>query len=96
MGKSPGPAPKGGRSARARLASGCFARVGQLTPSGSRLGLIPSLRARPTRGTSLRSMLFLYGVSLLYQVKKSDLCRQADRLMIHSDRDLSREGPKGP
>ena len=43
----------------------------QLTPSGSRLGLIPSLRARPTRGTSLRSMLFLYGVLILYHEQKS-------------------------
>ena len=56
-----------------RLARVCALSSGgcQLTPSGSRLGLTPSLRARPTRGTSLRSMLFFYGGLILYHEKMS-------------------------
>ena len=42
--------------------------VRRLTPSGSRLGFIPSLRARASRGTSLCVVFFLFLVLLVFRV----------------------------
>ena len=50
------PAPEGGKVFVAPVGVRDSAHVGRLTPSGSRLGSIPSLRARATRGTSLCSL----------------------------------------
>ena len=47
------PAPEGGKALVAPVGVRDSAHVGRLTPSRSRLGSIPSLRARASRGTSL-------------------------------------------
>ena len=65
--RRPCPRPREGRPSWTRLAPGILTMLGRLTPSGSRLGSFPSLRARAIRGTSLCSLrlLALRGVGRL-------------------------------
>ena len=80
-----------------RLARVCAVSSGvcQLTPSGSRLGLTPSLRAWPNRGTSLCSMFLLYGVLLAYHAKVLCFNLKAGS-SLPALLEVSREGPLGP
>ena len=62
------PAPERGKVSTRPGGVRDFPRAGRLTPSGSRLGFIPSLRARAPRGTSLCVTSFLFHGLLVFCV----------------------------
>ena len=62
------PAPEGGKVSACPGGVRGSACAGRLTPSGSRLGFIPSLRARASRGTSLCFVFLLFRVLVVFRV----------------------------
>ena len=86
------PAPEGGKAFVDPVGVRDSAHVGQLTPLRSRLGSIPSLRARATRGTSLCYIFLLFVVSVVFHLLVLSALGEAALVWLA----FRGEGPLGP